>query len=115
TTTLVPTLTVEVTPTLTPSSTPTLTPTLTPTETPPPPAETAIPEVTPLVEDIDEGSQRYREGDSDVAVDWGMLFDSVALALSYIWLGCGVLIFMAIPVLFAVLWVAGKRRQQPPE
>jgi hypothetical protein len=111
TATLVPTLTVEVTPTPTPSSTPTLTP----TDTPPPPTETAIPETTPLVEEIEEGPQRYREGDSDVAVDWGMLFDSVALAVSYLWLGCGVLIFMAIPVVFAVLWVAGKRRQQPPE
>jgi hypothetical protein len=44
-----------------------------------------------------------------------MLFDSIALFLSYLWLCCGALIFMAIPVVFVVLWVASKNRRQQEE
>jgi hypothetical protein len=44
-----------------------------------------------------------------------MLFDSLALLLSYAWLCCGGLLFLAIPLVFVVLWVASKRRQQQEE
>jgi hypothetical protein len=44
-----------------------------------------------------------------------MLFDSVSLFLSYAWLCCGVLLFLAVPVVFIVLWVASRRRRQQEE
>lgn len=61
-------------------------------------------------------------GGSGLLFDWGMLFDSVALAMTYIWLCCGVLVLAGIPVVFVVLWMASKRyrpstpqEQQQPE
>jgi hypothetical protein len=60
-------------------------------------------------------NQRYAEEDSNLKFEWGMLFDSVALFLSYIWLCCGGVLFLAIPLFFVVLWVASKRRQQQRE
>lgn len=59
--------------------------------------------------------QRYADQDSPLWFEWGMLFDSLALFLSYLWLCCGALIFMAIPVVFVVLWVASKNRRQQEE
>lgn len=105
---ITPTLTL--TPTLEMTPTPAITPTA--TEVPPlPPAggETGVPE-TP----VDE-SERYAEEETDLAYDWGMFLDSAALMASYAWLCCGVLLFIAIPVLFVVLWVAARRRQQGEE
>jgi hypothetical protein len=75
----------------------------------------ASPTVEATVEPTPDGSQRYADEDSNLKFEWGMLFDSVSLFLSYLWLCCGVLIFLAIPVVFIALWVAGKRRQPPEE
>jgi hypothetical protein len=115
TATLTPSPTIEVTltptPTLTPTLTPTATPTLSPTDVLTTPATTEP--TAPL--EADTGWQRYPSDASNVSYQWGMLFDSVALGLSYVWLGCGILIFVTIPVAFAVLWVVSKRRQQPLE
>jgi hypothetical protein len=44
-----------------------------------------------------------------------MLFDTVALAISRIWLCCGILVLVGIPVGFGILWVASKRRGQQEE
>jgi hypothetical protein len=44
-----------------------------------------------------------------------MLFDSVALLLSYLWLCCGGLLFLAVPLMFVILWVASRRRQEQEE
>jgi hypothetical protein len=44
-----------------------------------------------------------------------MLFDSLALAASYLWLCCGVILLLGVPLLFIVLWVASRRRNQPEE
>jgi hypothetical protein len=108
--------TVTVQPPLTPE--PTLTQeaqTPTPTETGA--AETATPEPSPTseAEVTPDDRARYPEGESNLEFEWGMLFDSVSLFLSYAWLCCGVLIFLAVPVIFIVLWVASKRRQQQEE
>jgi len=110
--------TVELTPTATLELT--ATPEPIPTETPSPQA-TAIEEVPtatwtaePTAEEGDtEG--RYAEGESGLQFEWGMLFDSVALGLSYIWLCCGVVILVGIPVLFAILWSASRRRRNLSE
>jgi hypothetical protein len=59
--------------------------------------------------------QRYAEEDSNLRFEWGMLFDSVALGLSYAWLCCGVLVLVAVPIVFLILWVAHRRRQQQRE
>jgi hypothetical protein len=44
-----------------------------------------------------------------------MLFDSVALALSYGWLCCGAALMLLLPVSFLALWVASRRRRQRME
>jgi len=96
---------------------PTEPPAVTNTPTPAGPLETATPVPSPTglpgeASPTPDESQRYAEGDSNLKFEWGMLFDSVALLLSYLWLCCGGLLFLAIPILFAVLWIASKRRQQ---
>jgi hypothetical protein len=107
-----------VTPTATATLAPTATPTpeipaggsATPTDLPPASPTPTQPPPTPAGDE----NPRYTD-DADLAYDWGMLFDSVALGLSYIWLCCGVLLLLAVPVFFVVLWVMGKRRQEQEE
>ncbi len=101
-----PTPTVPMTPTATLTMTmqPTASPTMSPTTTP---TRTAVSEPTP--------DPRYAEGGSNLTFDWGMLVDSLALGLSYMWLCCGVLILVGIPVVFIVLWVASNRVRQRQE
>jgi hypothetical protein len=102
-------------PTITPVPSATLFPTLTST-----PSATALPTLTtvPLAtQSVDQGEPtpddpRYSEGDSNLRFDLGMLFDSVALGLTYMWLCCGVLVLFGIPVVFIILWVASKRQAQ---
>lgn len=108
-----------------PPETPTVTPTETPAEPSPTalptePSPTATPSPTPTsevatVEPTPDDKQRYPDGETDLRFEWGMLFDSVSLLLSYIWLFCGVLVFLTVPIIFIVLWVASKRRQQQQE
>jgi hypothetical protein len=110
--TLAPTATEAVTPTatLTPTqiATPVLTPTVVPSVTPLP-SPSAGPEATAVE------SERYPGEEQGLKFDWGMLFDSVALGISYIWLCCGILLLVSIPVVFVILWVVSKRRQQQEE
>jgi hypothetical protein len=77
----------------------------------PPPTVTPVPRPTNTVPAPEDTEQRYPEGDSNLKFEWGMLFDSVALGLSYVWLCCGGLVLLGIPALFVALWVASKRRQ----
>lgn len=102
-----PTSSIESTGLPTPTATVTLTATATATMTPTLTAEataTASPSPSPTAgTDEDEG---------DLAFDWAELFDALALGATYVWLCCGVLIFLSIPVVFAVLWVTYKRRQE---
>lgn len=110
--TLVLTGTVEPTePTATSSPTVTVTSTsLPPTDTP-----TALPsDEAGGAEPTPDESQRYADEDTNLKFEWSMLFDSLSLFLSYLWLFCGVLVFLAIPLVFAALWLASKRRR-PPE
>jgi hypothetical protein len=104
-------------------------PTLEPTETPgptetatelPPPTETAVaptdtppppPTSTPEPA-LPEDGGRYAEGEANLRFDWTMLFDSLALGLAYVWLFCGILLFLIIPFFFFILWLATRRRQQ---
>jgi hypothetical protein len=79
-----------------------MTPTLTAEAT-----ATASPSPSPTA-GTDEPSD---EDEGDLAFDWAELFDALALGATYVWLCCGVLIFLSIPVVFAVLWVTYKRRQ----
>jgi hypothetical protein len=116
-------------PTVAPAETTVVTPTetLVPTEAVPPTAEntatatTAPPSATPQpTATLASGatpdeSQRYPDEGQQLKFDWGMLFDSVALGLSYVWLCCGILIFVSIPIIFVILWVMSKRRQQQEE
>jgi hypothetical protein len=95
---------------------PPATPTLMPTATGVPPTMTPVPSATSTPGPSDaEDQQRYAEGDSNLRFDLGMLGDTVALALSRVWLCCGILVFLSIPALFLVLWAASKRRQQREE
>ena len=105
------------TPTLMPTATEVpATPTALPptaTFTPPPTVESVRATPTPT-QTIDE-RRRYAEEGTDLVFEWGTLFDSVALGVSYIWLCCGVLVFLLIPVIFIVLWAASRRRKQQQE
>jgi hypothetical protein len=96
----------EAIPTETASPTATLEPP--PTDTPAASAtsETAEPEAT-----VDE-NLRYPEGESNLRFEWSMLFDSMSLFFSYVWLCCGILLFIAVALFFFVLWRASDRRQK---
>lgn len=112
--------TVTLTPTLEPTVL--MTPTAMPTEVPPtatalPPTPTLSPTPqltatasTPAVPS--DQSRRYPDEEASYRFDWAELLDSVALGASYLWLCCGILIFLAVPVLFLALSIASKRR--PP-
>jgi hypothetical protein len=103
--------------------------TVMPIESPAEPTATALPTEVPLtatltpvptevvgtVEPTPDDRQRYPDEETELRFEWSMLFDSVSLLLSYIWLFCGVLIFLTVPILFIVLWVASKRRQEQQE
>jgi len=102
-----PTVTTELPPTATwtPSTTPTLEPTAT---------ATLPPTVTPVASPTDSNG-RYATEDSNVVFELGTLFDSVALGLTYVWLCCGVLVMMGIPLAFIILWLASKRQRATAE
>ncbi len=104
-----------VTATLVPTNPPTPTPV--PTETPVIPTATLAPAVatsTPVPAGQD-GTDRYAQEESNLLFNWTMLFDSVALGMSYVWLCCGVLVLVGVPIFFISLWVAGRRREQGEE
>jgi hypothetical protein len=103
------TATLTATTTLTTTSVPTATlpPTVVPATVQPTASPTAS--TTPSPTPLPTADERYAEGESNLKFDWSMLFDSVALGASYIWLCCGVLVVISIPVGFAVLWAAGRR------
>lgn len=84
--------------------------------TPPPPTRTPFPPATSTAVTPEEDvTQRYPDGESNLRFEWGMLFDSFALGVSYIWLCCGGLVLLCIPAIFLVLWVASRRRKQGEE
>jgi len=92
-----------------PTETPTVpAPTATETLTPVPTSFVATPTFTPVPDD----SQRYPDEDTTVTFQWGSLFDSAALAASYIWMCCGICMLFLIPLLFIALWVASRRRNR---
>ncbi len=109
------TATLEMTATVAPTAEPTITVTavVTPTSAPAEATPEGILE-TPAQEPTTP-SDRYAEGDSGLRFEWGMLFDSVALGLTYVWLACGVLILLGIPAFFGVLWLVSRRLQAEPE
>lgn len=116
TATPLPTDTPPVLPSETPTLAPSATPTLTPTESLPADQEPLTPPAG------DEGGEatgedrgRYPQGESSLRFEWGMLFDAVALGLSYTWLCCGVFIVLGVPLFFVVLWVASSARRQRTE
>ena len=97
------------------SPTETVAPTATPVPTEPPATDTPVAPVTSETaepEETPDESGRYPEGESNLRFEWGMLFDSVALFFSYVWLCCGILLFIAVPFLFFVLWRASASRQE---
>jgi len=110
--------TVEVLPTLTPTVQ--VAPTLTPTITPLPVDPGEAPVLTDTMP-VDAGSEelgadpvrdRYPDEESNLEFEWAMLFDSMALGLSYVWLCCGVFFMLLLPLGFLALWVAGRRRRR---
>ncbi len=102
-----PTLTPTPAPTDAPAATPVVTPTATLTPTVPLPSP---PPATPVLEENDE-SQRYTE-DAELDFNLGMLFDSLALGVSYAWLCCGIIFLLIVPLGFVALWTASKRRRE---
>jgi hypothetical protein len=112
----------EATPTELPTATTEPTATVLPTDTPPPTEAPPTATNTPVPTDAgaqaqptEDGSTRYADEESTLRFEWGMLFDSIALGLSYTWLCCGALVLVSVPIVFVVLWVASKRRRQQKE
>lgn len=108
------------TPTVLPSDTPTLAPSATPTITATQPPTAGEEALTPPAEEesseaTEDERQRYPLGDSGLRFEWGMLFDAVALGLSYTWLCCGGLIVLGVPLFFIVLWVLSSARRRRTE
>jgi outer membrane biosynthesis protein TonB len=94
-----------------PTATPTEPPT--PTETPLPPTDTPLPPPTNTPEPVaTEDRGRYAEDEDNLRFEWGMLFDSLALGLAYIWLFCGFVLFVCIGGLLVVVWLVARRRQR---
>lgn len=93
-------------------ATPSDTPEAVATETPPTPTE------EPTASSDESGAElppRYADSESDLRFDWGTLFDSLALGLSYAWLCCGVVLMLGLPILFVALWSRGRREQESTE
>jgi len=110
--------TVELPPTATLEPTATQEPTAPHTPSPAPTATEPIATATWTPEPTAEGGEtrgRYATGESELEFEWGMLFDSVALGLSYIWLCCGGLVLIGILVAFAAVWIASRRRRDLSE
>ena len=51
-------------------------------------------------------------GETEVVVDSGLLIDSVLVYVSYVWLCCGVIAFVSIPIIFLALYVWGSQRSR---
>lgn len=51
----------------------------------------------------------------EIVIDSGLLIDSILVYISYVWLCCGVLAFILIPVIFLALYVLGIRRSSSSE
>jgi hypothetical protein len=74
-------------------------------DTPTPPPTQAATEPPP-------GSDRYTPSEGELVFDWRLLADTLVLGLSWSWLCCGVLLFVAIPMAVAVIYVVNRRRQE---
>jgi len=58
---------------------------------------------------VSDGSQRYPEGDANLRFSWRTLIDSLALAVSYLWLACGIVVFLLFVSLLVFRWLKGRR------
>ena len=106
--------TATIVPTETPQPPPTSEPTATRTATPSP-TVSAEPITTAQAGASSDSRRHYVRGDSNVTFDWGMLIDSLALGISYVWLVIGILVGVGLPILFVVLWVRTRRRRSAQE
>jgi len=50
--------------------------------------------------------------ESEVVVDSGLLIDSILVYISYVWLCCGVIAFISIPIIFLALYVWGSQQSK---
>jgi cytoskeletal protein RodZ len=104
-----PSLTVTPTPTET-SAVATSTPQATPSAMP-----TALPNASPLPTALatsaaaSAGSQRYPESEADLRFSWRTLIDSLAVAFSYVWLACGIVVFVLFLCVLVLRWLRGRR------
>jgi hypothetical protein len=99
-----------------PTHTATAEPSPTPTQATPSVSPTASPASTNAAATATtDPSQRYPEEETGLSFDWGMLFDSLALGASYVWLCCGILLLVGIPAVFVALWAVSKRRAEQEE
>ena len=111
--TVTPTL-VEASPTLAPilPTTPTAVFTALPEVTSSPTARaTRTPRPTALATKAttSTGSERYPDDEARLSFRWKTLFDSLALALSYAWLACGVVALLLVIALLVVRVFRGRR------
>jgi hypothetical protein len=50
--------------------------------------------------------------ENEVVVDSGLLIDSILVYISYVWLCCGVIAFISIPIIFLALYVWGSQQSK---
>jgi hypothetical protein len=80
------------------------------TEPPPVPPATEPPALVASPPPAEE--ERYPQEAANLRFDWRMLFDSAALGIAYLWLACGLVLFLVVSAVFAYLWWSGARRRQ---
>lgn len=95
-----------------------------PTQPPPPQPEQAPPaEPPPPEQNVDAAPPTpipppprpaEESGPAEVVIDSGLLIDSILVYISYVWLCCGVILFITIPIVFLLLYVVGSRRNRNP-
>jgi hypothetical protein len=61
-------------------------------------------------EDRLAGDELEEEGDADFTLDRAELIDSVVVSTAYVWLCCGIIIFLLIPLAFLFLQIRGRTR-----
>jgi hypothetical protein len=82
-----------------------------PTQPPPPPPEQVAP-VQPAVAPPVIPGDKAEPGSSEVVIDNALLIDQILVYVSYVWLCCGVLLFIMIPVAFLALYIWGAKRRK---
>lgn len=87
-------------------------PSTAPEQQPVAPAEPAPPEPAPSSRRGEDrfAEDEFEEDDASLILDRAELIDSVVVSTAYVWLCCGIIIFLLIPLAFLFLQIRGRTR-----